>query len=262
MIKLYPLYSSSKGNCTYIGDENNGILIDCGVSCKRAVDALALHGIPVTAVKAVCVTHTHSDHIKGLKILTKKLPLMIVAQQTNLQLLVNEGNVSPYCSLYALEEGGALDICGFEVRPFATSHDTPASCGYTVTLDSGKRVSVCTDLGVVTENVLASIKGSDAALIEANYDKAMLINGYYSEELKARILSDHGHLSNNDSGELAKKLIESGTGKIVLGHLSENNNTPQIAEGTVLESLAGFKRDEDYTLNVASPVFDGLEVEI
>ena len=261
MIKLYPLYSSSKGNCTYIGDENCGVLIDCGVSCKRAADALAVHGISAAAVKAICVTHTHSDHIQGLKVLTKKLPAVLVAQQTNLQILAGEGRISP-CSLFAIEEGGGFDICGMQIRAFATSHDTPASCGYSVTFENGKKASVCTDLGIVTESVVKAVSGSDAALIEANYDRDMLINGPYADQLKSRIMSDCGHLSNDDSGKFVRRLIEGGTTKIVLGHLSEHNNTPELAERTVFNSLDGLKRGTDYTLDVASPTFDGLAVEL
>ena len=260
MATVYPLYSSSSGNCTYIGDSQSGILIDCGVSCKKTLEALAMHGIPITAIRAICVTHTHDDHIKGLKVLTKKCPVKIIAQSDNLLMLANKQLISPYCELCPIEDGETISLDDTEISAFETMHDTPANCGFTFTLKDGKRAAVCTDLGIVTETVRSALMGVDMALIEANYDKAMLFNGAYPESLKRRISSEHGHLSNDDSGELAKFLLEGGATKLCLGHLSEHNNTPQKAESTVVAALGDAKRNSDYMLDVATKDFSGLAV--
>ena len=259
MATVYPLYSSSSGNCTYIGDANSGVLVDCGVSCKRALEGLALHGIPVTALRAICVTHTHDDHVKGLKVLTKKYPIRVIALQTNLEILAQKDMVSPLCELIPVD-GGSVPLDDIEINAFETMHDTPANCGYTFTFADGKRAAVCTDLGVVTDTVRGALSGVDMALIEANFDKLMLKNGYYPEQLKRRIASDHGHLSNDDSGELARFLLRSGTTRLCLGHLSEHNNTPLKAERTVVEYLHDAKRGSDYLLEVASKDLNGLAV--
>ena len=260
MATVYPLYSSSSGNCIYIGDTQSGILVDCGVSCKRAVDALRQHGIEMSAVKAVCVTHTHDDHIKGLKVLTKKYPMTIIAQRTNLDILADEDKIAPSCEMLEIDDGQTISFADTEITAFETWHDSPASCGFTFLTKDSKRAAVCTDLGIVTDKVRAALKGVDMALIEANYDKQMLINGGYPYPLKQRILSDHGHLSNNDSGEFISELIEGGTTRVCLGHLSQNNNTSLKAENTVLQSLAEFKRNRDYMLEVATKDFSGLAV--
>ena len=260
MATVYPLYSSSSGNCTYIGDDKSGVLIDCGVTCKKAVEGLALHGIPMSAVKAICVTHTHEDHIKGIKVLTKKYPITVIAQKTNLEILCGDDKINAACDLLELEDGQSLGFADMEISAFETWHDTPASCGFTFVTKDNKRAAVCTDLGVVTDKVRKALSGCDMALVEANYDKQMLINGGYPYPLKQRILSDHGHLSNNDSGEFIAELIESGATRICLGHLSPHNNTPYVAENTVLQSLKDFKRNRDYMLETATRELSGLAV--
>lgn len=247
MARLYPLFSSSKGNCTYIGSREAGVLIDDGVSFTRLKNALEINGLSLDAVKGVFVTHEHSDHIKGIDILTKKTRIPVFAQGTTLEGLLDRGIIHGEYS----EVKGGERVFGMDVECFDTSHDTPQSCGYRVTFRDGKSAAVCTDLGYVSDVVEAALIGTDCVLLESNYDVEMLRNGPYPYYLKTRIFSKMGHLSNPDSGAFAAKLIKSGTTRLILGHLSQENNTPQTAEDTVISCLGEFTRNSDYTLNVA-----------
>lgn len=259
MARIYPLFSSSSGNCTYIGDERGGILIDAGVSCKKICDALRGNGLSPEAVQGVFVTHTHSDHIQGLKVLTKKYNIPVYAQRTNLEILADKDKVYCQCSL-SETDGITISVGDFQIESFATPHDTPASCGYKVTLSDGKICAVCTDLGYVTPEISEALRGCDLVVLESNYDEVMLKNGPYPYDLKKRIASDHGHLSNTDCGEQLCDLIDNGVCRFILGHLSQHNNTPQTAEQSAVNALGHFRRNKDYILHVAKPEGEGLAV--
>ncbi|MBQ8780334.1 MAG: MBL fold metallo-hydrolase [Oscillospiraceae bacterium] len=258
MARIYPLFSSSKGNCTYIGSKTEGVLIDDGVSYSRLKKAMELNGLSPNCVKAVFITHEHSDHTKGLAILTKKHRLTVYAQSYTLDVLCSNGMINSDCD----EIKDSVDICGMTVSCFNTMHDTKESCGYRITFEDGKSCAVCTDLGKITDEVSSSLMGTDVVLLEANYDVEMLRNGAYPYYLKTRIFSSNGHLSNLDSGKFAAKLVENGTSKIILGHLSQDNNTPDIAFSTVEQLLLPFKLNEDYMLSVAPVETEGFFVSI
>ncbi len=252
MARIYPLFSSSKGNSTYIGTKQQGILIDDGVSFARLKKAFEVNELPLEAIKAVFITHEHSDHIKGLSMLTKKLGVPVYAQAYTLDILTEKGCINSEC--FEIKE--YEEICGMKISCFPTSHDTSESCGYKILLDDGKCCAVCTDLGYVSPEVEAALIGVDAVLLEANYDVEMLRSGRYEYYLKTRIFSKQGHLSNDDCGSFARRLIESGTQKLILGHLSQDNNTPEIAAETVMRYLDGYTLNADYMLTVA-PVETG-----
>lgn len=247
MARIYPLFSSSKGNCTYIGSREAGVLIDAGVSLTRLKKALAVNGLSLDSVKAVFVTHEHSDHIKGLDMLTRHTRIPVFAQGITLEGLLDRGIL--HGEYYELKDGE--EVCGITAEAFETSHDTPQSCGYRITLPDGRTAAVCTDLGYVSPAVEKALLGTDCVLLEANYDIEMLRNGSYPYYLKTRILGKTGHLSNTDSGKFAAQLIESGATRLILGHLSQENNTPGTAESTVLAALTEFTRNSDYTLDIA-----------
>lgn len=247
MARIYPLFSSSKGNSTYIGSKNAGILVDAGVTYKRLLEGFSRSGLDFSAVQAIFITHNHIDHIKGLSVLTKNWDIPIYAQEKTLKYLVD--NEMIYSSAH--EMNGAVTVGGMEISCFCTPHDTEQSCGYRIHTEDGKKCAVCTDLGEVTSDVAENLNGCDLVLLESNYDENMLRNGPYPYTLKKRISSAHGHLSNNACGEQAKMLISGGTTRIILGHLSQENNTPAIADRTVEQSLSGFTRNRDYLLEVA-----------
>ncbi len=250
MPRLYPLFSSSKGNCTFIGTQYDGILIDCGASCRRIKQALDSNGIPVSAIRGIFITHEHSDHIKGLGMFTKKHNIPVYSQPETLDLLYDKG-----CILSrAVEINDGAELGNMIIEPFDTMHDAVSPCGYRITA-GGSVCAVCTDLGIVTDDVRKGVSGASAVLLESNYDEDMLNNGPYPYELRQRISCDIGHLSNRQSGEFAAALVSSGTQSIVLGHLSENNNTPETARLTVEGILAreGYTHGRDYVLSVAAP---------
>lgn len=259
MARIYPLFSSSKGNSSFIGSKNGGILVDIGVSCKRLCTALSDNELEPSAIQGIFITHTHSDHIAGLTVFAKKYNVPIYAQETNLKILENKGKIPPSCKTYSVDAGG-ICVGDFSIEAFETQHDTPASCGYRVNTPDGKVITICTDLGKVTDTVASYLNGSDLVLLESNYDEQMLKTGGYPYELKQRIASNFGHLSNFDCGNHLKKLIKQGTCKFILGHLSQENNTPQIAENSAVSALGGYQRNKDYILHIAKPEGCGMAV--
>lgn len=250
MARIYPLFSSSKGNSTFIGTEKEGILIDCGVSFKRLSEALAVNNIPLSAVRAVFITHEHSDHVSGLLMLTKKTGIPVYGQKRTLQRLYESGRIAPASRIIDMS-GISISCGGSEISCFNTPHDTIQSCGYRIHTSDDKYCAVCTDLGHVTPEVNTALTGCRLVLLEANYDENMLRTGPYPLYLKERILSQNGHLSNDDCAVQVGKLIESGTTHFILGHLSQDNNRPDIAEYTIKNSLSQYKFFKDYLLGVA-----------
>ncbi len=249
---VYPLCSSSKGNATYVGSRERGILIDAGLSLREFGRQLGLNAISPTAVEAVFVTHEHSDHIGGLSAIAASLKIPIYSARETLTALVKKDCLPPRSTAFEIHLRD-VEVGGVHVHAFATPHDSARSYGYKVTFPSGKTVCICTDLGCVTDEVEENLEGSDCVLLESNYDEEMLESGPYPWFLKERILSPRGHLSNHDCAETLVRLFNSGTTKFILGHLSEQNNRPEVAYASALNQLVktGGILSEDYILKVA-----------
>lgn len=234
-MKICTLASSSSGNCTLVSYGNTHLLIDAGISLRRITASLKHFDLSPDELSGVLITHEHSDHINGVKMLVKYHRTPVFAPFRVAEALCRIVPEMTH-SLTCFQAGTAFDLGELSVRSFLTPHDTPESVGYRFETGRSSLVFV-TDLGRVTQTVLEAAAGADLAVIEANHDVDMLKNGMYPPYLKRRILSERGHLSNEDSGKLALTLASQGTKRIVLAHLSKENNTPHLAFETVGSAL-------------------------
>lgn len=254
MPRFCPLFSSSKGNCEYIAVKKTGILIDAGVSARRIDNALSAIDADTDSIKAVFITHEHTDHIAGLRVFAKKHKLPVYATKGTCDEIYKKGLNDGEYELRELSYDGVY-VDDMFVKPFKTSHDAREPVGYTVNFEDGRKLAVATDTGFITEEMKSAVLGAEAVLIESNYDVSMLKCGPYPYELILRISGDRGHLSNDVSSEFSGSLLESGCSRFILGHLSEQNNLPQIAfleTKNALESL-GAAENSDFILKVAKP---------
>ena len=252
MARFCSLFSSSSGNATYIGSGNTGILIDAGVSAKRIRTALTARDIDPQSIRAIFVTHEHADHIKGIRVLASQLHLPVYATRGTMQGMSQVGALEGDFPCEYVEIGEDIAVGDLLIHAFPTPHDANESCGYTIELPDERRVSVATDIGHMTNEIMHGILGSDLVMLESNHDIGMLENGPYPYFLKRRILSDYGHLCNDACADVAVQLVEHGTTRLFLGHLSAENNIPQLAYQTTYAALqqAGATLGKDYTLQV------------
>lgn len=251
MILFAPLRSGSSGNCTYIGTRQAGLLVDAGVAAKNILDGLREIGVEPGAVRGILVTHDHNDHIRGLRVLAKKLRVPVYATVETLEGILDTGNLEAGSRMEELSS--LLDIAGMAVEPFDTPHDTAHSVGFRIR--AGERtIGYATDLGRVTPEIWQGLQGADLVLIESNYEPRMLEISTYPYYLRRRIASDHGHLSNPECADTVRRLAQSGTGRFVLAHLSQENNTPALALSASRGALgeAGMEEGRDYLLTVAA----------
>ncbi len=261
MSRICPLFSGSTGNSTYIGTKNGGILIDAGASMKGIIGALEAVGGDISEILAVAVTHEHIDHIKGLKTILNKTGAKLLASEETLKALADMDKIPSKTDVICLEDK-PCEINGIEISRFATSHDCLGSSGYTLNLPDNKKIAVCTDLGIVTDDVRNAVLGSDLVLFESNHDVEMLKRGPNPPYLKVRILSEKGHISNNVCASELPNLLKNGTKRFILGHLSQHNNTPMLAKACAEAALMDLSaiNGKDYILTVAKPNNNGVTV--
>ena len=211
------------------------------------------NNLDMSSVRAIFITHEHTDHIKGLKTLIKKTGVPLIASSATLDALTKADIIPTGVELIPADNSD-ITFGNIVLSRFETSHDTIGSSGYVLS-EGDTKISVCTDLGIVTDTVREAIRGSDAVLIESNHDVEMLKRGPYPPDLKLRILSEQGHLSNNACAAELPELLKSGTTRIILGHLSLHNNMPTLATASARAALAdiGATEGRDYILMVAKP---------
>lgn len=254
MTSVATLYSGSSGNASYFGDGKAGFLVDAGKNAKCLTQGLGSLGLSLSCVKAIFVTHSHSDHISALKVVTNRNPgITVAATPRTLEFLADNGCLGAGTPVLELDARGT-DLLDYHIAPFDTPHDAPGSCGFVITTPGGEKIGVCTDLGHVTDTVLAALSGCRTVVIESNHDVEVLKAGPYPYYLKRRILGQNGHLCNADCAGLAATLMQRGCRDFVLAHLSEQNNLPQLAYETTLQRLLGCGGGSgiDFRLTVAS----------
>ena len=243
-MRIVTFASGSTGNCSLVSDGEANILIDAGISMRRTVSALKELGLSPQDLCGVLITHEHSDHISGLSMILKHHNISVYAPQELCEVLAA---MKPELKsrLIAIPVNEAFGLGGIEVKAFRTPHDSKFSVGYR--FEGSSVAAFATDTGSITDELVCRIEGARLALIEANHDLEMLLSGPYPYILKRRILSENGHLSNEDCAKLALHLAKSGAWDIIVGHLSRENNTPQLAFNTVSAGLTG----ENVGLHVA-----------
>lgn len=231
------LSSGSKGNTTYIETNSTKIIIDMGNSCKYVVEKLNLLGIDPNDIDAIMLTHIHTDHINGLKTFLKKYNIKVYLASSML-------NYLPFISNYFIIDDSidSLVIGDVNIDVIRTSHDVEDSFGYVVN-NLDKSVVYITDTGYINQRYFDLLKNRNAYVFESNHDVEMLTNGRYPFELRQRILSDKGHLSNYDSAKYLASFIGDNTKYIILAHLSEENNTVSLAHNTLIMRLDKSKID-------------------
>lgn len=235
-MRIVTFASGSTGNCCLVSDGGVNVLIDAGISARRIVQGLGVLGLAPQDICGVLITHEHSDHISGLPVLVKRTGMRIFAPSELGEVLKR---VKPELSesIDYIPPDGGLCVGDVRITAFPTPHDASASFGYRI--EGSEVFAFATDTGHISDELLEGLQGADTVVIEANHDKVMLKNGPYPPFLKQRVLSKHGHLSNDDCAKLACLLADSGTRQIILGHLSQQNNTPEAAETAVSEALSG-----------------------
>ena len=250
--------SGSSGNCGLIRQGETCVLLDAGISLRRIRAALASLGLKPEELAGVLITHEHSDHISGIPMLTKHCgrPLFAPCAAATFMSRADAG-VEAY--MHRIEENDDFTLGSLRIRSFPTPHDAACSVGYRFESESGS-FGFCTDCGSLTGEVIEGLRGCDAVVIESNHDEEMLRYGPYPVPLKRRILSERGHLSNGDCAKLAVTLAESGCGSFILGHLSKENNRPELAFNAVRRALdqAGYA---DREIQVAPPL-GAVSVEV
>lgn len=229
-MRLCSIASGSSGNCIYVGSDTTHLLVDVGISGRRAEGGLNYLDLTGADIDGILVTHEHADHINGLGVMARKYGMPIYATKGTIKAIKNctsVGNIDD--SLFReVKEDEKLMIKDLTINPMRISHDAAQPVGYRISYGR-KKVAVCTDLGHFTDYTVECLRGMDALLLEANHDVNMLQVGPYPYHLKQRILSDRGHLSNENSGRLLSRILHDNLQAILLGHLSHENNLPELA---------------------------------
>ena len=222
--------SGSSGNCYYVGKQDEGILVDVGITAQQILKSLAQNDLSMDNVKAILVTHDHIDHVKGLEVLTKNHPVPIYAHADCLQGLT-EGSATKKVDpalFHEVETSQPFVLCGITIEAFPVMHDGRGAVGYHFDYE-GRTLTIATDIGMLDKVVKEQIRRADNLVIEANYDVEMLEKGSYPYILKQRIAGPFGHLSNDESAKFVAEIYHPGMKNIMLCHLSENNNSPERA---------------------------------
>lgn len=254
-MRLCSIASGSSGNCIYVGSENTHLLIDAGISKKKVEEGLAELELSGETLSGILITHEHTDHIQGLGVFSRRYGVPIYATRGTIKGIQDCSGLGGipdelFCGITA---GVPFEIGDLTIKPFSISHDANEPTGFRIEGEE-KAVAIATDLGFYDNSIIENLKNLDAVLLEANHDIHMLEVGPYPYYLKQRVLGARGHLSNEASGRLLCEILHEKLKYIVLGHLSRENNYPELAYETVKLEVTMSDipfRGEDLALMVA-----------
>ncbi|HCT64142.1 MAG TPA: MBL fold metallo-hydrolase [Lachnospiraceae bacterium] len=252
-MRFCPVVSGSSGNSVYIGTDYTHLLIDAGVSGKIIQAGLSVLNVEGAMLDGIFVTHEHSDHIKGVGVLSRRFDLPIYATEGTWNAMENSLGQIARKNKKIIYSGEKLEINDLVISPFDIPHDAAEPVGYSV-MAGDIKMTVATDLGHITDSVKNGIADSDILLLEANHDINMLKSGTYPYSLKQRILGEFGHLANENAGRLLSQMTTKRLKHVFLGHLSAENNTPSLAYKAVENILNenGIKVGRDFSMEMAS----------
>lgn len=233
-LRFHVLASSSAGNSAYLSDGVTSLLIDCGLSRRETFARLEAAGIAPESIDAILITHEHSDHISGLGAIAKKLKKPVYLTGLTAGQLETNGEEQYFKPFVA---GSKLEIGSFDVQSFSLPHDAIDPVGYTFTSESGRKAAVCTDLGYLPDSIRVHLSDCEVLLLESNHDLEMLKVGPYPWSLKQRVMSRRGHLSNDVVSGYILEGLPASTRRLILGHLSEQNNLPALVQMIAEQAL-------------------------
>ncbi len=235
------LASGSSGNAIFVESEKRRILIDAGLSGKQLEQRLRLIGMDPSTISAILISHEHIDHVKGLGVFSRRYQIPVYLNEATFQSLPKNVGEIPPSLIHLIETGSSLELDDLYIDCFPISHDAADPMAFTVTHQE-ERLAVVTDLGYVNQKIIDRVAGADAFIWESNHDIEMLRMGTYPWNVKRRILSDIGHLSNQDAGEALAACLQGDGQQVFLAHLSRDNNLTELAHLTVKNILeeAGF----------------------
>lgn len=252
MLNFCSLYSGSSGNSLFLESQNTRLLVDAGVSCKKIETALNDINIDPSTLDGILVTHEHTDHVQGLGTLSKKYDLPVFVNQKTLDAMPKQKDKISDSNIKTFNISENFEIGDLKIYPFLIPHDAANPCGFNVYKDN-KKISIATDIGHMTSNILKNLEESLFVLLESNYDPEVLRCSAYPFSLKSRIAGPIGHLPNEMAGKTISHLLKSGLKSAMLGHLSKESNFPELAYQTVLDELISNNYDENnFSLSVAS----------
>ena len=251
-MKIKTIASGSKGNCTIVFCEETKIIIDMGISFQTLQKSLEENSLSFDDFSGILITHCHKDHTKGLASLIKKTKLEVFIPKEMYESLKE---YVPYPKCQFIEDNFMIN--DVEIELIHTSHDAPYSVGYIIK-HQGKSLVYVTDTGYINRKFLEKMVGHDLYMIESNHDEIMLMDGPYPRFLKERVISDKGHLSNKTTAKYLSKIIRPNTKNIILAHLSETNNTKELA----LEETKKLITREDITITIADQYEEGPIIEV
>lgn len=233
-MRLCSIASGSSGNCIYVGSEATHLLVDVGISGKRTESGLQELGLTGRDIDGILITHEHADHIQGLGVIVRKYGTPVYATAGTIEAIKKGGGLGSIDDelFHEVKEDTRFTLKDLTVNPMHISHDAAQPVGYRIGYGS-KKVAVCTDLGFFNDYTVECLRGMDALLLEANHDVNMLQVGPYPYYLKQRILGNRGHLSNESSGRLLCRILHDNLQAVLLGHLSKENNLPELAYESV-----------------------------